>query len=110
MTDHLSSPYKPSSEETDLPAHSERAVASVVLGLLGLFLVVSPLEWWGGAAILVEIICFLTLIIGLVQGCRALKTLRRGMAILGMVLNILGLVIFIVNFAIGFYLGYHGLL
>jgi len=110
MTDYLSSPQQPDNEETRFAPHSNRATASVILGFLGLFLVLSPLEWWREAAILVEIICFVTLIVGLLLGLSALKTLRRGVAIFGIVLNILGLVIFIAHFAIGFYLGYHGLL
>ncbi len=110
MTDNLSSPDKPSSEETNLPAHSEKAVASVVLGILGLFVVLAPAEWFGSIGTVLWFTSIPAMIVGLVLGCKALKTWKRGMAIVGMILNILGLAIAIIDFSIGFYLGYHGLL
>lgn len=110
MTDHLSSPNEKSSEETNLPAHSEKAVASVVLGLLGLFVVLAPAEWLGSIGTVLWLTSLPAMIVGLVLGCKALRTWKCGMAIVGMVLNILGLAIAILDFAIGFYLGYHGLL
>ena len=80
---------------------SGKAVASLVLGIVGL------------GAWCIPLIGLPVSIIGLVLGIRALKSPSRGMAIAGIVLAILGLVATVIYAAVGVYLftsGQHPLL
>ncbi len=73
-----------------------QAIASLVLGLVGLLAWVFPLA---GAPVT---------IIGLVLGIKSLRSSGRGMAIAGIVLCIMGLVATLINAAIGAYMGATG--
>ncbi len=77
-------------------AGSGKAIASLVLGILGLLAWFIPLF---GAPITIT---------GLVLGIKGLKSSNRGMAVAGIVLNIIGLVLTIINASIGAYLGATG--
>ena len=72
------------------------AVTSLVLGILGMLAWIIPLF---GLPIT---------IVGLVLGCRSVSGDGRGMAIAGIVLNTIGLVLTVINGAIGAYLGATG--
>jgi len=78
------------------PRGGGKAVASLVLGILGLVLWFIPLF---GLPVT---------IIGLVLGIAALKSPRRGMAIAGTVMSVIGLVLSLVNAAFGVYLAMSG--
>ncbi|MHC4444905.1 MAG: DUF4190 domain-containing protein [Planctomycetota bacterium] len=80
------------------PQGKGKAIASLVLGIIGL------LGWC------LPIVGLPVTIIRLVLGIKALPTPSRGMAIAGIVLCILGLVASIVNAIIGAYLGATGAL
>ena len=73
-----------------------KAIASLVLGIVGLF------AW------LIPLIGFPVTIVGLIMGVLSMKSENRGMAIAGLVLNIIFLVVTIVNSAIGAYMGSTG--
>lgn len=73
-----------------------KAKASLVLGIIGLIAWFIPLV---GAPITIT---------GLILGIKGLKSLKRGMAVAGVVLSTIGLVATIANFSIGVYLGVTG--
>ncbi len=73
-----------------------KAIASLVLGILGLVVWILP------------IIGLPVTIIGVVQGAKALHSRQRGMAIAGLILSVIGLVAAAINAAIGAYLGVTG--
>lgn len=73
-----------------------KAIAALVLGIVGLF------AW------LIPLIGFPVTIVGLILGVLGMKSENRGMAIAGVVLNIIFLVVTIVNSAIGAYMGSTG--
>ena len=73
-----------------------KAVASLVLGVVGLFAWIIPL--FG----------FPVTIVGLVLGIKGMKSSSRQMAIAGVVLNIIFLVVTVCNSAIGAYKGATG--
>ena len=75
---------------------SGRSIASLVLGILGLF------TW------LLPIIGLPMSIVGLVLGATGMKRGSRGLAIAGLVLSIIALVLTIINASIGAYMGYRG--
>jgi uncharacterized membrane protein len=66
-----------------------KAVASMVLGILGVF------AW------LLPIIGLPITIVGLVLGAKDLGSPNRGMAVAGLVLSIVGLVLTVINATIG---------
>jgi biopolymer transport protein ExbB/TolQ len=72
------------------------AIASLVLGILSL------VGWC------LPLIGLPMTIVGLVLGFKSLGSQNRGMAIAGIVLNILGLLLSVVNAAFGAYLGVTG--
>jgi hypothetical protein len=76
--------------------HNGKAIASMVLGIIGLIAWFIPLF---GAPIT---------IVGLILGIKGLKSSNRGMAIAGVVMCIIGLVATIINAAIGAYMGATG--
>ena len=91
-----SAPF-PGPSQSALPAAGGgKAIASLWLGLFGL------IAW------LLPIIGFPTTITGLVLGFKSLSGPRRGMATVGIVLCIIGLVLTTANAAIGAYLGATG--
>lgn len=91
-----SAPF-PGPPQSALPATGGgKAIASLWLGLFGL------IAW------LLPIIGFPTTITGLVLGFKSLSGPRRGMATVGIVLCIIGLVLTTANAAIGAYLGATG--
>jgi len=69
-----------------------KAIASLVLGIVGL------LAWY------VPLFGYPVTTVGLVLGVMGMKSSRRGMAITGVVLSAIGLVITIINSALGVYL------
>ena len=71
-------------------------VAALVLGIIGL------LAWF------IPLFGFPVTIVGLILGIMGQKRERKGMAIAGMVMSIIGLVATIVNSAIGAYQGATG--
>jgi hypothetical protein len=73
-----------------------KAVASLVLGIIGVF------AW------LIPLIGFPVTIVGLILGIGGMKSSSRGMAIAGVVLCIIFLVVTIINSAIGAYMGVTG--
>lgn len=73
-----------------------KAVASMILGIVGL------------AAWLIPLIGLPITVIGLTLGIIALKSSNRGMAIAGIIMSTLGLVLTIINGSIGAYLGATG--
>jgi len=75
-----------------------KATASLILGIIGLL-------FW-----LFPILGFPVNITGLVLGVKALKGPRRDRAVAGMVISIIGLVLTIINSAIGAYMGAIGVL
>lgn len=75
---------------------SGKAIASLVLGIIGMIAWFIPLF---GAPIT---------IVGLILGMRGLNSEGRGMAMTGMILSIIGLVLTIINASIGAYLGATG--
>lgn len=81
---------------TATPQGNGVAVASLVLGLIGL------LGWC------IPLIGLPITITGLVLGIKGLKGSRPGMATAGIVLNILGLMASVVNAGIGAYMGATG--
>ena len=83
-------PYAPPSQS------SGKAVASLVLGLIGM------LAW------LFPLLGLPVNIVGLVLGIQSLRTSRRSLAIAGLVLCIIGLTLTVINSAIGAYLGATG--
>jgi len=72
------------------------AIASLVLGIFGVF------AW------LIPLIGYPVTIIGLILGIKGRKSDKRGMATAGMVLSIIFLVLSIINSAIGAYMGATG--
>ena len=76
--------------------HNGKAIASMVLGIVGLVAWLIPLF---GAPIT---------IIGLVLGIYGLRSSNRGMATAGVIMCIIGLVATTVNASIGAYLGCTG--
>jgi hypothetical protein len=75
---------------------SGKATTSLVLGIIGM------LAWC------IPIIGLPVTIVGLVFGIKSMNSSKRGMAIAGVVLNIIGLFASVVNAAIGAYLGATG--
>lgn len=73
-----------------------KAIASLVLGIVGVF------AW------LIPLIGFPVAIVGLILGIGVMKSSYRGMAIAGIVLNIIFLVLTIINSASGIYMGATG--
>ncbi len=73
-----------------------KATASVVLGAIGLLAWFIPLF---GAPIT---------IVGLIMGIKGLKSAKRGRAIVGIVLSVIGLILTVINAGIGAYLGATG--
>jgi Domain of unknown function (DUF4190) len=97
--------YTSLDEGDDLPAlspeweprdQSGKAVTSLVLGVVGLFAWCLP------------ILGLPVTIVDLVMGIKGQKSRNQGMATAGIVLNILGLLLSVVNAAIGAYLGATG--
>lgn len=82
--------------ESAAPAGNGKAIAALVLGILGLGAWCLPIL---GAPVT---------IVGLVLGCKALNSPARGMAMAGVVLCIIGLVLTIANAAVGAYMGATG--
>ncbi|MDF2540675.1 MAG: hypothetical protein K0S47_393 [Herbinix sp.] len=80
----------------EVKRHKGLAIASLVLGIIGLLAWCIPLF---GLPIT---------IVGLVLGILGLKSIYKGMAIAGIVLSSLGLLFSLVNSAIGAYLGATG--
>jgi hypothetical protein len=78
------------------PTHSGKAVASLVLGIFGMF------GWC------LPILGLPITIVGLVLGVKGFKSANQGTAVAGVVLNIIGLVLSVINAAIGAYLGATG--
>jgi len=81
------------------PARTEGAgkpVASLVLGIVGL------LAWF------IPLFGFPITVTGLILGILSLKGARRGMAIAGVVMCVIGLLLTIINGAMGAYLGATG--
>lgn len=74
-----------------------RAIASFVLGLIAL------LNW-----LIPPILGLPIAIVGLVLGVTSRDSPRRGLATAGIVLSIIGLVLAVLNAALGFYLGATG--
>jgi uncharacterized membrane protein len=75
-----------------------KAITSLVLGIIGVF------AW------LIPLIGFPVTIVGLVLGIKGINAEYKGMAIAGIVLNIIFLVITIINSAIGAFMGSAGML
>jgi hypothetical protein len=73
-----------------------KAIASLILGLAGLLFWILP------------ILGLPVTIVGLVLGIKATNSARKGMATAGVVLCIIGLVLSVMNAAIGAYLGVTG--
>lgn len=73
-----------------------KAIASLVLGIVGL------VAWY------LPVIGYPVTIVGLVMGVMGMKSSRRGMAIAGVVLSALGLLITIINSALGVYMALTG--
>jgi len=71
-------------------------IAALVLGIIGLF------AWF------VPLFGFPITIVGLILGVLGQKREKKGMAIAGMIMSIIGLVGTIVNAAIGAYMGVTG--
>lgn len=77
----------------DDKSHNGKAVASLVLGLIGM------VAWF------IPLFGLPITIVGLVLGIKGLASSRRGLATAGVVLCIIGLVASIANSAIGAYMG-----
>jgi uncharacterized membrane protein YphA (DoxX/SURF4 family) len=101
----VAAPDSPSGAWDDPPAlepeyghkdHGGKAIASLVLGILGL------LGWC------LPIVGLPMTITGLVLGIKGHSSRNQGMAVAGIVLNIIGLVLSVVNAGIGAYLGATG--
>ena len=73
-----------------------KAIASLVLGLVGLF------AW------LLPVLGLPITIVGLIMGVLGMKSDNRGMAVAGVVLNIIFLLACIINASIGAYMGATG--
>ena len=73
-----------------------KAIASLVLGIIGL------IAW------LIPLFGLPISIVGLILGIKDMKSHNRGLAIAGIVLCILGLVLAIINASIGAYMGATG--
>jgi Domain of unknown function (DUF4190) len=82
--------------ERETPDHSGKATASLVLGILGL------IGWC------LPIFGLPMTIVGLVLGIKGQNSSNHGSAVAGIVLNIIGLALSVVNAAIGAYLGATG--
>ena len=78
------------------PPGGGKAVASMVLGIIGL------IAWF------LPIVGLPVTITGLVLGIKGLNSANRGMAIAGIVMTIIGLTLSVINAAIGAYLGFTG--
>ena len=93
-------PYPPMQTPTAGPSQpplgSGKAIASFVLGIIGL------LAWC------IPLVGLPVTIVGLVLGIKALPSQTRGLAIAGIVLCIVGLVGSIANAAVGAYMGATG--
>ena len=79
--------------ETD---KTSQALASLILGISGLF------AW------IIPIFGFPVTIIGLIMGIKGQKSSKKGMATAGVIMSIIGLVASIINSAIGAYKGSTG--
>ena len=75
---------------------NSEAIASMILGIIGLLAWILPLI---GAPVTITAI---------VLGIRGLKSEKSGMAIAGIVMGVTGLVLTVINAAIGAYLGATG--
>lgn len=82
--------------EEDGKMNNGKAIASLVLGIVGLIAWILPL------------VGFPVTIVGLVMGVSGRKSEKKGMATAGMVLSIIALVACIINSALGAYLGVTG--
>ena len=83
-------------EVESIPSGGGKAIASMVLGIVGLLAWILPL-------------CgFPVTIVGLILGIVDRKSSRRGMAIAGIVMNIIGLLGSTINAALGAYLALSG--
>lgn len=78
--------------------HNGKAIASLVLGIIGL------IAWF------IPFFGYPITIVGLVLGVKGIKSQNRGMGIAGLVLSIIGLVFTLINSVIGAILGMLGLL
>ena len=78
------------------PPGGGKAIASMVLGIIGLF------AWF------LPIIGLPVTITGLVLGIKGKNSANRGMAIAGIVMTIMGLTLSVINAALGAYLGLTG--
>lgn len=75
---------------------NKKAVASLVLGIIGM------LAW------IIPIIGLPIQVVGLVFGIKSIHSNKRGLAIAGIVMTIIGLVLTIANGTLGAYLGATG--
>jgi hypothetical protein len=82
--------------ESDSPSGEGKATASLVLGIVGM------IAWF------IPLFGLPITIVGLVMGIKASKSKKRGMAKAGVVLCIIGLVLTIINAAIGAYMAATG--
>lgn len=92
----FSPPTSPPPAVANPPGTSGKAVASLVLGVVGL------IAWC------VPIVGLPVTIIGVVLGSQSLNTPSRGLALAGLVLSVIGLAASAVNAVIGAYLGATG--
>lgn len=83
-------------DQAQQPVGEGKAVASLVLGIVGML-------FW-----LLPILGLPVTVVGVAMGVKGREGSRRGMATAGLVLSIIGLVLTVINAAIGAYLGATG--
>jgi hypothetical protein len=89
----ISIPSAIKSQPTGLARHNHKAIASLVLGIVGLIAWYLPIV---GAPVTIT---------GLVLGALGLKSEKPGMAITGLIMSIMGLIATIINALLGALIG-----